>query len=178
MGRERLIHNEKTTIPEPAALVGTVTTSAADTKKLIYSGSDDIASIITPDSIGLTSSTFWLYVPGKTPFVSRIIGVHPNYNDFDSTDPDAFATATVKDYTLTLETAIPSCSASPCSYVRAGVAYSYSVDSGTPTINGVVVATGNGNSYNPFETYSNRPKLQPVSYVDATTADVFVSEEL
>lgn len=178
MGRERRITNTVGTIPSNTALAGTVTTDTVNTKKLIYTGSNDIAAIITPDSIGLSSSTFWLYVAGKTPFVSRITGIHANYNDFDSEDPDAFAAATVKDYTLTLETAIPSCSADACAYVRAGVAYSYIVDSGTATINGVTVPAGDSNAYQPYQTYSNRPKLQPVSYVAASSADVFISEEL
>ncbi len=164
MGRERRITGTVGTIPENHALAGTVTTSSVDSKVLIYSGSDDIEPIITKARVSFTESTFWLYVAGKTPFVSRIIGIYKNAD---------------MNYTINLETAIAGCSSKACAYVRAGVAYSYTVDGGAPaTINGVSVLDGESNNYKPFEVYSDRPKLQPVSYVDATGTDVFISEEL
>ncbi len=163
MGRERRLDNEVGTIPDNHTLIGTVTTSAVDDKVLIYSGSNDIEPIITKARVSFTESTFWLYVAGKTPFVSRIIGIYKNAD---------------QNYTINLETAIAGCSASPCSYVRAGVAYSYTVDGGADaTINGVTVMDGESNNYAPFQIYSNRPKLQPVSYVVATGTSVFISEE-
>jgi hypothetical protein len=171
MGRERRITEDVGTIPNNTVLAGTVTTDTVDTKVLIYSGSNDIAGIISIGAVSVTDSTFWLYVPSNTPYISRITGIHTN------TDIDGNPVS----YSLTLESAIPSCSAETCYYVQAGVQFSYLNDGDVDVnVNGVSVKPGDSNNYAPFEIYGNRPKLQPVCYVDASAsgATIFISEEL
>lgn len=167
MGRERRITGLVGTMPNFTALVGTVT-SNTDTKVLSYTGSHDVVDIFTPGRIG-KNGTMYIYVVGKTPFVSRVVGL--------------FKLSTVTsetNYQIFLETGIAAASATACAYVKAGVAYSYVNDgSANATVNGVVVKPGDVGNYAPYQTYSNRPQLQPVSYVDATTsgADLFIMEE-
>lgn len=173
MGRERRITEDVGTIPNNTALAGKVTTDTVNTKVLIYSGAgfEDIAGIISIGAVSITDSTFWLYVPSNTPYLSRITGIHAN------TDIDGVPVS----YSLTLETAIPSCSAEDCYYVQAGVQFSYLNDGDVDVdVNAVSVKPGDSNNYAPFEIYGNRSKLQPVCYVDASAsgATLFISEEL
>ncbi len=164
MGRERRITNTVGTIPNFTALAGTVTRSTANSTILIYDGSNDIATIMPQGSIGLNNSTFWLYVIGVSPFVARVIGIYKNDDE---------------NYSISLDRAMGAVTGGACAYVRAGVQYSYLNDGGADgTVNGVTIKNGEGNNYSPYEKYSNRPLLQPVSYVVATSTDFLINEEL
>lgn len=161
---ERRITGAKGTIPNNTALAGTVTTNAQDDTVLEYSGSDDVAGLYRVGALG-PDSTLWIFVDGVSPYIAKVTGIYK---------------LAAQSYTLQLDRSFAGASADACAIVKSAIGYSY-VNDGTAnaTVNGITVKPGDGNTYAPYDKYSNRSKLHAVSYVDASAAgaDIFINEE-
>lgn len=164
---ERRITGTVGTIPNFTPLSGTTVTSQTDTTVLISTGTDDLETLMYEGGIGLDSN-YWIYCPAGTPKISKIIGLY-----------QISLSSGTYTFHIQLDRAMTGLSASACNFVKAGIAYSYLNDGGASgTVNGVTILNGEGNTYSPYDKYSNRPKLQPVSYVDASGTDFLINEEV
>lgn len=166
---ERRITGTVGTIPNYTPLSGTTVTSQTDTTVLISTGTDDLEDIMFKGGIGL-DSVYWIYCPAATPKIAKIIGLYKISET---------GTPTVYSFNIQLEEPMTGLSGDACNFVKAGIAYSYLNDGGASgTVNGVTIKNGEGATYAPYEKYSNRQKLHPVAYVDASATDFLIVEEL
>lgn len=164
---ERRITGTVGTIPNFTALSGTTVTSQTDTTVLISTGTDDLNSLLFEGGIGL-DGVYWIYVPATSQKIAKITGLYKII--------EVSGTYT---FNIQLDRAMTGASASAANYVKAGIAYSYLNDgAASGSVNFVTIKTGEGNTYSPYDKYSNRPKIQPVSYVDGGSTDFLINEEL
>lgn len=169
---ERRITATVGTIPNYTAIAGTTVTSQTNATVLISTGTDDLETIFRPGSIGLNNTNFWVYVPDGSPKIAPVTGLYKI--------SEVSGTYTFR---IQLGVAMTGASASTANYVKTCVAFSYvndgaasgSIGDGTTQ---VTVKEGEGETYSPYETYSNRPQMQPVKYVDASSTDFFIQEEI
>ena len=163
MIKERRITGTVGTIPDFTTLAGVVTTSPTDNTRLLYTGSNDIGALVTAAGVSITDGIWWLYVPGLTPFISRIIGIYQVGNN---------------SWALTLKTGIAGAADSPCNVVKGNLTgYSYQNDgSASGTVNLVTVKENEGDKQVQLAPEGNRAIVLPVVYVDATGTDFFIVE--
>ena len=169
---ERRITGTVGTIPNYTAIAATTVTSQTDATVLISTGTDDLEEIFRPGSIGLNNTNYWVYVPDGSPKIAPVTGLYK-----------IGETAGTFTFRIQLGVAMTGASTSDVNYIKTCVAFSYVNDGGsTGTIGDgttqVVVKDGEGETYSPYEKYSNRPQMQPVKYVDASSTNFFIQEEI
>lgn len=163
----RRITNGVGTIPDNTLLAGTTVTSQTDQTVLISTGTDNLEDIIFRGGIA-AGGVYWIYCPAATPKVAQLTGLYQI--------SEVSGTYT---FNIQLDRAMTGASGSAVSYVKGGITYSYLNDGGANgTVDGVIVKPGDSNNYLPYEKYSNRQQLHPVSYVDASSTDFFINEEI
>jgi len=154
------------TVPNYTALSGTTVTSQTDTTVLLSSGTDNLNDVFRDGALGVDSK-FWIYVPAATPKIRKVTGLY-----------QISLTAGTYVFSIQLDAAMTGASSSACNSVEAGIAYSIVNDGGADgTIDGVTIHDQEGVTYSPYEKYSNRPKVQPVLYVDGTSTSFLINEE-
>lgn len=168
----RRITNTQGTISNNTTLLGKVTTDTANTKVLIYSGSNDVAAVFKQARVSYVDSRYWIYVVGVNPFLARVIGMYKNAD---------------QNYSITLDKPFPGAAGASCAYILAPAAYSFSVDGGgtANVLNGdaksgdALVPVNNGETVSEvrFIISGERKKLYPPVYIDATGTDVLISDE-
>lgn len=168
---ERRITDEKSTIPKPSALVGTVTRNAV-LNTLNYTGSNDVEDIYKKGKISAVDSPSWIWVDAEvSPFLARVIGMFKNADE---------------DYTIFLDRDFGSVTDATCYYVKGAIKYGYYVDGdgdasvctgdkGSELV--TVQASTSDGERTPYQLYVQRTKLHAPLYVDARGTDVLVNEE-
>jgi hypothetical protein len=135
MGQASRISTTTGTIPASTTLSGgTCDTDANDTSTLLYTGTDELPSILTDLVCGQAGSA-WVYIASASPKLARVLAVVP----VDETNPAAL------EYAIILDRAMPSVSSATASYIIADLK-SYSVVNQT-AVAGVfdeVALAGNG----------------------------------
>jgi hypothetical protein len=177
---ERRITSGVGTVPNYTAVASTTVTSQTDTTVLLSSGTTNLADIFFDGGVGL-DGVYYAYVPGVSGTgakIAKIIGIY-----------QISLTAGTYVFSIQLDSAMPDASADALYYIKAGVAWKITNDGGSGTAAagsigdgstaGQVLVKANGVvEYKPYEKYSNRQKLQPVKYIDASSTSFFIEEEL
>lgn len=170
---ERRITSGVGTVPNFTAVASTTVTTQTDTTVLLSSGTTNLEDVFFSGGIGL-DGVYYVYVPGVSSgaMIAKIIGLY-----------QISETAGTYVFSIQLDSAIGTASADDLNYIKAGVAWSVKNDgaaAGTIGDGGtqVSVAVNGVVEYKAYEKYGNRPKLQPVKYIDAGSTSFFIQEEL
>ena len=168
------------TIPSTAntGLLGTVTTDTANTKVLIYTGSNDVGQIYTQGRTSIVDGPMWICVPGVTPFLARVVGCYHAV-----IDPIVANNV----WTITLDRALPGCAGSACKYLQGPAWYHATNDGGHDitvtdgeigsqialTLHTAGVVTPKG-----YQLNVQRVKLYAPVYIDASDSDVLCEVQI
>lgn len=165
------------TIPNNTTVSGAVTTSSVDSTVLEYTGPTDLRPIFGGGKAGVIASNVWIYVPSGTRKIARVTGLYwVNEATFDPDSPSF-------QFAIQLDRGIAGASSAAFSSVPSPVAFSYVNDGGSDITVGDgetqdTIKNGEGDTYSPYDPYSSKILTHQVLYVDASSSDVLIHEEI